>query len=269
MWRLKIASVVLVCSLFVGVIPSSAATIDVTVELSGPVVDATLERCICFDLYMDCIQCPVRVCEVMVFGPPNHAAGIAQGQIEVEEGNYLCIEAVDPLHTLRSLDPSFEFDGTTAVFAGDPAFGGNWLISGNLNGDNVIDMLDTGVFMSVDGTNYGTGNTTCSDQPPHADLNGDGVVNSLDQDIIDANAGASFIGCCPEPIPAGPDGDGIADRCDNCPDHYNPAQDDTDLDGIGDACEVAVPAVSQWGVLVMAILTLTAGTLVVRRRRLV
>lgn len=33
------------------------------------------------------------------------------------------------------------------------------------------------------------------------------------------------------------DGDGIPDGEDNCPDHYNPEQTDTDDDGIGDACD--------------------------------
>ena len=32
-------------------------------------------------------------------------------------------------------------------------------------------------------------------------------------------------------------GDGIGDICDNCPDDYNPEQDDSDDDGIGDICE--------------------------------
>jgi hypothetical protein len=35
------------------------------------------------------------------------------------------------------------------------------------------------------------------------------------------------------------DGDGVGDVCDNCPDVYNPDQNDSDGDGIGDACDCA------------------------------
>ena len=36
------------------------------------------------------------------------------------------------------------------------------------------------------------------------------------------------------------DNDGIVDDLDNCPDHYNPNQSDTDLDGFGDECAFAL-----------------------------
>ena len=33
------------------------------------------------------------------------------------------------------------------------------------------------------------------------------------------------------------DGDGVPDKCDNCPHHKNPDQKDTDGDGWGDVCD--------------------------------
>ncbi len=34
------------------------------------------------------------------------------------------------------------------------------------------------------------------------------------------------------------DGDGVLNNLDNCPDHYNPKQEDSDEDGKGDACDI-------------------------------
>lgn len=42
-----------------------------------------------------------------------------------------------------------------------------------------------------------------------------------------------------DPPPGDQDGDGILDHEDNCPLVYNPLQEDADLDGYGDACQLA------------------------------
>jgi hypothetical protein len=39
-------------------------------------------------------------------------------------------------------------------------------------------------------------------------------------------------------------------KVDNCPGVYNPDQADTDGDGIGDACEPAIPTLSEWALIV-------------------
>lgn len=75
------------------------------------------------------------------------------------------------------------------------------------------------------------------------------------------------------------DGDGIPDSLDNCPGLANADQSNGDGDVFGDACDPCpwdptntevngecIPAVSEWGLAVMLLLTLTAGTLMLRRR---
>jgi hypothetical protein len=46
-------------------------------------------------------------------------------------------------------------------------------------------------------------------------------------------------GPCPELTPPDRDGDGVPDAVDNCPDTPNPDQKDSNLSGIGDACETS------------------------------
>ncbi len=60
---------------------------------------------------------------------------------------------------------------------------------------------------------------------PWQDTSGDGIPDLIDN--------------CPDhynPDQEDRDGDGVGDVCDNCPDHYNPLQIDSTGDGIGDAC---------------------------------
>ena len=61
---------------------------------------------------------------------------------------------------------------------------------------------------------------------PAADSDGDGVSDTIDNCIFDAN-----------PDQADADLDGVGDVCDICPDDYDPGQEDSDMDGEGDACE--------------------------------
>jgi hypothetical protein len=70
------------------------------------------------------------------------------------------------------------------------------------------------------------------------ELTGDTGVGSQDKNAI------SHVSFCydtdtPPPNPCGPDmdSDGVGDNCDNCPAVANPGQEDTNGNGMGDACE--------------------------------
>ncbi len=54
---------------------------------------------------------------------------------------------------------------------------------------------------------------------------------------VDQWGGDAFISIIPAVYFYDPDGDNIPGPSDNCPDTYNPEQEDTDLDGVGDSCD--------------------------------
>lgn len=84
---------------------------------------------------------------------------------------------------------------------------------------------------------------------PDSDIDGDGVVDSLDNCVTTPNpdqldsdfdgVGDACDNCLqnknPDQIDS--DGDGVGDACDNCVKTANPDQKDTDSDGVGDACD--------------------------------
>ncbi|MGB2987039.1 MAG: cohesin domain-containing protein, partial [Phycisphaerae bacterium] len=186
-----------VCQFTVTVAPST--TLEVEVQLSPIIVPVSISRCIEFELYSDCVQAPLVDAAVLVFGPPWDLPGYA-GQVmaSIPAGQYICITARDPLHTLRAV-ADIEVVGTNyrAVFQGDPFVDGNWLVGGNLNGDDVIDILDFGTFVN-EYLSMATVDTMCGAPGPHADINGDGFVDSVDFSFILGNFLAqSKDSCCP------------------------------------------------------------------------
>jgi bacillopeptidase F len=93
--------------------------------------------------------------------------------------------------------------------------------------------------------------------PGQEDLDGDGTGDLCDNCPEEYNPGQEDV-----------DGDGVGDLCDNCPDVYNPEQEDSDNDGYGDACDPEdIPTLSEWGMIIMALLLLASGTVAVVRRR--
>jgi hypothetical protein len=188
---------------------SNQQTLEVEVQLS-PVIDpGPFTRCIEFQLWTACTPLIVDApfYEVMTFGGDYYVAGHGAATIKIPKGQYVCIAARDPLHTLRA-SAMVECDGVVyrAIFKGDPFLGGNWLIGGNLDGlrpdeqgsPRTIDIVDYAIFVSQFLTNVGA-DTDCTMTDPHADVNGDGFVNDLDFTFISINFLESDKDtCCPD-----------------------------------------------------------------------
>lgn len=183
---------------------SDETTLDLVLQLSPTMDPDQFTRCIEFGFYANCVEAPEIFKEELVFGPPWDFPGHATYDIKVPKGQYACITARDQVHTLRSVaDIECGSNGhLSAEFKGDPFFGGNWLIGGNLDGSHVIDILDFGVLVSQY-LKPGDVNNTCDEikAPGYrdADINADGVVDSLDYAFIQGN----FLeedkdSCCPD-----------------------------------------------------------------------
>jgi hypothetical protein len=177
--------------------------LDVVLQLSPTMTPNQLHRCIEFGFYSNCVEAPLISKEIITFGPPFDFPGHASYQISVPKGQFACLTARDQLHTLRAVSNVECIDNVLhAEFKGDPFFGGNWLIGGNLDGSHVIDVLDFGVLISQYLKNVDP-DTNCDQKPEygfyHADVNGDGMVDLLDFLFIQGN----FLeedkdSCCPD-----------------------------------------------------------------------
>lgn len=94
---------------------------------------------------------------------------------------------------------------------------------------------DNAIFVSTYGRGVFSGQFSVN---PDGDIDGDGVVNSMDncpntENADQADSDGNGIGdVCQDT-----DDDGIIDIDDNCPDTANPNQEDADGDGIGDICQ--------------------------------
>jgi hypothetical protein len=168
----------------------SESELDVTVQFDWPFSGA---RCITFELWnCDTMVGPVEVREVLTF-----VDGAALQTISVPCGAYTCMTARDDLHTLRrTVDLVDEGTYFSAAFTGVDV-----LVGGNLNDDFYIDVLDFGVFSWQWFLTYdGGGDTTCDTPYPHADVTGDGIVNTADFTFIQGHFLESHeANCCGEP----------------------------------------------------------------------
>jgi hypothetical protein len=183
---------------------SDETTLDVVVQLSPNVKNVEFDRCICFDLYTSCSPKKYeRSCSTLTFGGPFQIAGHFDGAVKVPKvGNLACLAARDRQHSICAADADVAcVDGHyVSEFKGDPFLGGNWLTQGNLNRDDIIDILDFGTFLGQMNKNPEPGpDKDCADNDgegnTHGDMNGDGVVDAADYTFIQIN----FLSHCKNP----------------------------------------------------------------------
>ena len=108
--------------------------------------------------------------------------------------------------------------------------------------------------MGAGGTFFGSG-SACN--VPDAD--GDGLRNECDGCPNDPNKIDPGICGCDEDDAADADGDGTPDCIDQCP--------GVDDDVFAPGCRDAIPTVSTWGLVVLALVLLTGGKVYFGRRR--
>lgn len=101
-----------------------------------------------------------------------------------------------------------------------------------------VDTDDDEAGDACDMCDYPNNLSPCGD-PCCYDADGDGVLGGSEWPW--PPDGADICPYTPDPEQEDSDGDGVGDACDNCPDTPNPEQEDSDSDGIGDACPEDVP----------------------------
>lgn len=174
-------------------------TVELDVQLSPNMFSGPLTRCIEFEFFNNCFQPTHVVSQAAVFGLPFDLPGRSDAiRLTIPPGDYVCVTARDPLHTLRGVAQMVEVDGIwQAQFAGDPTFGGNWLVGGNIDGNGAIDIIDFGIFLEQFLT-AADQHTPCGAIGPIADINGDGIVDQIDLTFIQLNfLRTDLDACCP------------------------------------------------------------------------
>jgi len=160
--------------LLVTVAPYNEIRLDV--ELSWPF---TGTRCITLGLWNGTSALELNQTVTFTGGSATGVSVLAP----CASGPYSCVTVRDKLHTLRRT-ATLGVAGTVYTAA---LTGADKLVGGNLNDSKYIDILDFGIFSWRYATNYGSGDTTCTTPYPHADVSGDGLVNTADFTFISGN----------------------------------------------------------------------------------
>ncbi len=156
-------------------------TLVATVQLAGGFA-SPLTRCVTFGFCSG--GSPIeRTANVVITGGSGTAT-----VTDLPCGSYTCVSARDELHTLRRTDTDgFAISGTNFVANFTTAGPTNdSLIAGNLNDDEFIDIIDFGIFTGQYG-NTPSGSTPCLTSGPHADISGNGAVDTGDFTFIGIN----------------------------------------------------------------------------------
>jgi len=172
---------------------SLCPTLHILLELS-PTMPASVTRCITFELYngptlVSTFERPIT------FASGSATYDLPNVDVPLPCGTYTCMTARDKLHTVTSTVLLSVTSGNqyTADFTGkrndEPGggVGGHRLVGGNLNGDPFIDVLDFGAWAGQYLLQYANGNTGCSTPSIHADISGNGDVDSDDFSFIAIN----------------------------------------------------------------------------------
>ena len=202
---------------------------ELLVRIGIPVRES-VSRCIVFELY-NCEDPNGPVVEVeytfdfeMIDAMHPELGAVAEAIIDIPCGEYTCIRARDPFHSIRKTVYSLEMSTVENMYKADffgvdfaplaEAFGSpvallaELLVYGNLDDNCVVDIRDYGYWICVFGCNFGDGDTVCGwsdlDCMYHGDFSGDGDVDTGDFTYIQA----FFLAlcddnCCELPQPCG------------------------------------------------------------------
>jgi hypothetical protein len=138
--------------------------LDVNVAYAGSGYAASMTRCIGF-----------RVGDVVVSDVLTFVNGAAVATLQLPIGSYTCATADDDLHSLVSQVPvTISGYNYTLSATGDSA-----LVNGDLNDDNLVDVIDWGVLVVRVGLAAPV-NTDCATTGFQPDFDGDGYVTNGD-----------------------------------------------------------------------------------------
>ncbi len=137
-----------------------------------------------------CKAVSISMSQEIVIGAPSNAPGHGTAMFKVPPGNWDCITATDPAHSLAAscfldcVDNQF-----VASFKGTPEQSPtcHWLVQGNLDGNDHIDVIDFTLLAGAYLSQAPNGNDSPCLGGTDADINGDGVVTLADYSFIIVN----------------------------------------------------------------------------------